>query len=250
MDAKIKELDKVVDFWSCRNCSSDIDCLTGLLNDDEVKLVKDAIRCHQPIPSNTRLFREGSPFQGLYIVKSGCVKLQTTSKTGEIHIRGFYFPGDILGIDSIDNRFYQYDAISVVETRACQLSFEKLSELTLKIPALKKKLFDKIASEIKHNQEEHLFKLSHHDAENKIKLFIISISRKIGVKQPDGTIKIDLPMSMSEIAAFLGMRTETLSRSLKKLTIKGFVKAKEHHSIIIPEIPDELEKVSNLFESG
>lgn len=232
------------DFWDCENCSPKPDCFNGLLTPELQQQLKKVVRCMGPVSSSRYLYRMNDPFHSIYIVKSGAIKLQNVSNNGNKQIFGFYFPGDVIGIDSIETEFYISDAITMGNTSVCKISYERFKFLCLEIPTLQEKLFNKLSSEIRQNQERSLLKSPNLHLDVRLLDFIKTLSKRIGENQKDGSITIDLPMSHIDIANYFGVRSETITRTIHKLSDKGIEKNGKNKLLIRAGYTEKLDRYS------
>jgi CRP/FNR family transcriptional regulator len=118
------ELRVLEDNKGCDCCKSKIKCLDGILNSDERALFGKNIRRHVTFKAEDRIFKVEKKFKSVYAIKSGAVKTQAYAYDGSILIRGFYFSGDLIGIESIGDSFYRNDAIALQTTTVCEIRIE------------------------------------------------------------------------------------------------------------------------------
>jgi len=97
----------------CRNCSSSVRCLSGHLDLKDQALFSSSVRHHIKFGTGKRIFSAEQKFRSLYVIYSGAVKIQAYTYDGTNLISGFYFPGDLIGIESIGDSLYRNDAITL-----------------------------------------------------------------------------------------------------------------------------------------
>ena len=219
---KVNSLQLLKVATDCRLCSSRDRCLGGRLNIEAQALFSNAIR-RIPFETGKKIFKTEQKFGSLYAIYSGAVKVQACAYDGTNLISGFYFPGDLVGIESIGDPLYRSDAIALTQTIVCEIPFNQLKKLFDSIPALQHEVMMLLAEKIRNTESTFIFD-RHSHAEARLLLFLRHISKYIGIDRPDGSTRVHLPMSKSDVACYLDIRPESLSRALKKLESKRVVR--------------------------
>ena len=102
----MSESDRIIDFSkikaTCSNCNLQELCLPRGLHAEDMEKLDHVIKGSRPIQKNKHIFRGDDAFQAFYAVRSGSVKVYTLNESGEEQIIGFYFPGEILGFDAVE----------------------------------------------------------------------------------------------------------------------------------------------------
>ena len=240
----------------CRRCSSSNRCLGGRLSIEEQALFSNTIR-HTACESGKKIYKAEQKTGSLYAIYSGAVKVQAYAYDGTNLISGFYFPGDLVGIESIGDPLYRSDAIALTQTIVCEIPFDRLKELFDPIPSLQHEVVMLFAKKIRNTESTFIFD-RHMHAEARLLLFLRHIGEYIGIRRPDGSLRLHLPMTKSDVACYLDIRPESLSRTLKKLESKGAIRnykrcldlleIEKHIAIICGEIDSNsnLRKISIL----
>jgi CRP/FNR family transcriptional regulator len=168
------------------------------------------------------VYEAGKPVTSLYVVQSGAVKLEKKVEDDISHISGFYFSGDIIGLDSIGHEQYNYNAFALIDTWVCEIRLDKLLSRRRSATAIQKRLNSLLSIKLR-EIDEHLYKTRYLYSEQRLLNFFKMLCAK-NLEKVDGNKNLyKLPMMKSDIANFLGMRSETLSRSIRQLEIKGVV---------------------------
>ncbi len=217
------ELQLLTNFSYCENCKSQNPCLGGGLNPEERKLFSRAIRHRFTFKMGARIFKVENKFKYLYAIQSGAVKIQTYAYDGTNLISGFYFSGDLIGIESIGDNVYRNDAIALSTTTVCEIPFNQLEELCDSIPALRHEVMMLFAKKIRHT-EQAVVHGRHLHAKLRLLRFLQYLYEQNGVSRADGSNRVLLPMSKGDIACYLGLCPESLSRALKKLEKEGVIR--------------------------
>jgi CRP/FNR family transcriptional regulator len=207
----------------CEKCHAQPQCFGGKLNSDQLKLLSGIIRRHATFEAGETIFKVEDRFSPLYAIQSGAVKIQTFAYDGTNLISGFYFPGDLVGIESIGDSTYRNDAVALSTTTVCELPFDQLETLCDSIPALRHEVMMLLAHKIRHTDQTIVHGRRLH-VEARLLLFLRYLCQRNGIRQHDGSERIRLPMSKGDIACYLGLCPESLSRALGKLQSEGIIR--------------------------
>jgi CRP/FNR family transcriptional regulator len=159
------------------------------------------------------ILHEGDPATDLFNVVSGAVKLYKLLPDGRRQMTGFLFPGDFLGIALNDT--YVYTAEALTEVRLCRFPRPKLEALLAEIPALEHQLLGDVATELVAAQDQMLL-LGRKTARERVASFLLMLSRR-AERHGRPANPVALPMSRADIADYLGLTTETVSRTITQL---------------------------------
>lgn len=199
---------------TCNNCSLAELCLPRGLDSDDLQTLDEIIQQRILLQKKQVVFKQGSTSGCIYAVRSGCVKTFTTAKDGEEQILGFHLPGEILGLDGLDNKIHSCSAVALNTATVCELPISELNVLCVKMPGLQQQLLSLISDEISKDHTM-LLLLARRNAEQKLATFLANISERFKVRGYSGDI-FELSMSRNEIGNYLGIADETVSRLLTK----------------------------------
>lgn len=206
---------------SCSNCGLQKICFpTGLSKDDTEKL--DSIVDRGPVlHKGDYLFKSGDPFESLYAIKAGAVKVYSISASGAEHIYGFFLPGDVLGVEALSTGEHNCSAVAIDTCSVCEIPYSQLGSLSLQIPALNQQVFC-LMSKATNDSRLHSEILSKKSAEQKVASFIESIASKF---QSRGYLYSEFSFGAlhRDVAKYLGLTPETLSRVLSKFAKEELV---------------------------
>jgi CRP/FNR family transcriptional regulator len=216
---------------SCKNCHTEKFCLVKNLNDKELFDFNMLVKHRKPLQRGERLFQGGDSFHSLYIVQSGSVKTTVESKDGEQQITGFYFSGDIVGIDGFGSGRHTYSVEALETSSFCEIPFKQFEIVAKKIPLLQQQLFKYISREISREQELILL-LGKMDSNRRLASFLMNMSSQL--QQKGGSANnINLSMTRHDIANYLGLAIETISRILTQLHVKGVLDVMRRNIVIL-----------------
>lgn len=174
------------------------------------------------------LFREGDEAQHIYRVVSGVFRLTRLMENGRRQLIAFGYPGDIIGFPNGDAHTTDCEALSHAQVVSYR---RELLEDGGSDPVLHRQLLQAALSEISAMQE-HFMMLGRKSAREKIASLLCVLTDRVG--EPLGQfIQVALPMSRADIADFLGLTTETVSRSLTQLRKSKIIAIDRIHTVVV-----------------
>lgn len=195
---------------ACSDCSLSKICLPAGLDQESLQTLENTVSRSTPIKKGESVFNMGDPFKLLYAIRSGSVKLVRHTEEGDEQIIGFYLPGELLGLDAIENDEHKCSAIALETLTYCSFPFSRLEELSQMIPGLQHQLFRLMSKELG-NENEMLLSINNKKADQRVATFIGNISTRYHSLGYSST-EFSLAMSRQEIASYLGLTIETISR--------------------------------------
>ncbi len=201
--------------FSCSLCALQTSCVPRHIELSKLSEFENIISRSRILHKGDSLHLEGDPVKSLSILRSGAVKEFITSCAGDQQILAFYLPGEIIGLDSLNQQCYRSSAISLETTTYCALPIDKFATLCQEIPNLQKMML-KTMSKIISFEEKMLLTACNKKADERIATFLISLSKRYSHLGHSAT-EIHLPMSRQEIAHYLGLSSETVSRIFTQL---------------------------------
>ncbi len=215
---------------SCDLCEVREQSVCADLAPRELALVEKTMARRQISPGRA-IMAEGEPNDSLFVVVAGSFRLSKILDDGRRQVTGFLFPGDFTGVRATTANAYSAEALepSVV----CFFPHRFLDEAALAAPGLKDRLIARGQTEY-HKAQDHIVLLGKKTAEERVLSFVALVDRTIG--EPDGAAsrRVPLPMPRQDIADYLGLRLETLSRTLKLLKNDGRLTDVARHFVIVP----------------
>ena len=167
------------------------------------------------------LFRTGERFHSIFVLRSGAIKTYVVLPGGEEQVIGFHTPGDIVALDAIDSGCYVSNAMILDTSCVCPLAYEQVQRLCGRSPELHRRLLRRMSRRIV-DHEDLLLILGQKTAEQRVAAFLLHYSRKqrkLGISDVD----INLSMSRADIASYLALAVETVSRVLTRLQDAGLL---------------------------
>jgi CRP/FNR family nitrogen fixation transcriptional regulator len=174
----------------------------------------------------TQVFRNGEVPKYIYQIKEGAVRSYKLLSDGRRQIAAFYLPGDIFGIETDD--LHRFTAEAIIDTTVWIATqhrpFEKLDEREL---ANTRNVFELLHNSLERAQN-HLFLLGRQEAHERVACFLLEMDRRL--KKPTVIV---LPMTRADIADYLGITIETVSRLLSAFRDRGVISFNGHREVIL-----------------
>jgi CRP/FNR family transcriptional regulator len=200
-------------------------------------------RLTETLDSNGILFWEGDVANDLFEIASGCLRLYKMMPDGRRAITGFMFPGEILGVAFKDRYLFTAEAVTPVRLR--RFPRTQLHASLARAPGLSREVLAMACDELSAAQEQMLL-LGRKTAVERIAYFLVTVARHIEAGGKPARA-IDLPMSRTDIADFLGLTMETVSRVLGKLKVEGLISLPTSHHVTLNQL-GQLQRLAG--ESG
>ncbi|TDG12028.1 fumarate/nitrate reduction transcriptional regulator Fnr [Seongchinamella unica] len=227
---------------NCGNCRLNSICLPLALESDDVQQLDDIIQRSKPLQKNQHLYREGDEFQSVFAVRSGTLKAYKTTDDGREQVTGFYFPGEILGMDGISNNTHASSAKALETAAICEIPFTSLEKLSALMPNLQRHFFQLMSHEITEDQQL-ITLLSKNSADERVAALMLSISTRNARRKLSPT-QFRLPMSRVDIGNYLGLTVETVSRVFSRMQKLELLRVDNKEIEILD--PQGLRKMANL----
>ncbi|MBF0393974.1 MAG: helix-turn-helix domain-containing protein [Alphaproteobacteria bacterium] len=165
------------------------------------------------------VFREGDPATHLYSISQGAVKLYKLLSDGRRQVTAFLFAGDFFGL-ALDGG-YAYTAETMTPALLCRFPRRKLEALFAEVPRLERRLLGLAIDDLAAAHEQMLL-LGRKTAREKVASFLVMLDRRAARRGHHGPA-VALPMSRSDIADYLGLTIETVSRTLTQFRRDGLI---------------------------
>jgi CRP/FNR family transcriptional regulator len=212
----------------CARCDARSQSVCNAIPDTEFRRLVEASTTHTSAPG-TSFIIEGEPASAFFNITGGTAKLYKLLPDGRRQITGFAGVGHFLGLAVSDT--YAFGAEAIEPVRYCRFSRTKLRQLLDDFPAMEKRLLQLASNELVAAQEQMLL-LGRKTARERVASFLLTQSR-LGVICQMPRARFALPMTRGDIADYVGLTIETVSRTLTKLRSDGLVEIPNTTDIVI-----------------
>ena len=163
------------------------------------------------------VYHDKDPLSHLYCVREGAVKTYKLTPEGEEQILGFYFAGEVFGFDGLATKKHGIHAEALQDTELCRIPIHTL----LQQPERMQHFFEVMSHEIRQAQE-HITLVNRNRAEVRIAAMLLDIASRMQQGKP--RLSFDLSISRGDMANYLGLTIETISRILRRMELEGIAK--------------------------
>ena len=191
-----------------------------VLEDDELQRIDEAKKIHNIIPGEV-LFHQGDSCSGIHCVESGLIGVRKIDAEGNSVLLGLAHPGDTLGYRYLlSNNDYQASAEALKPSTVCFIDQSAIRLLLGKNPSLGLRFLRRAAHDLSEAEDKFLqsVTLSVHA---RFAHLLLVLKDRYGSASDAEDISIDLPLSRQDMAALIGIRPETMSRTIKQFEKEG-----------------------------
>ncbi|MEQ8232116.1 MAG: helix-turn-helix domain-containing protein [Gammaproteobacteria bacterium] len=217
---------------ACDECRLRPNCFPDHLKGEFAEHAASVIRPRAPVPRGTYLFRQGMPVTAFYFLRSGSAKAIVTEGDGRESIMSFLFPTDLVGSASMDQTVYHDSVVTLERSSFCELRIGDLSDLFRRDPPTQRAFLAKVSSSILNERHARL-RLEHSSAGERMADFLLELSDRLLALGRD-PYELQLSMSRYDIANYIGLAPETVSRVLRRFDDEGFISVR-HKQLSIRE---------------
>jgi len=168
------------------------------------------------------LFQLGESQSALYVSRRGSLKSVAINEEGDEQVIGFHLPGELIGLDALGSGRHRCLAVALEAGEVCELNLAQLEQAAREVPGLQHGLLRLMGHTVEFNQD-HLTILSRPQAIERLAMFLVDLSFRLQA-QGIASQRFNLPMSRAEIASYLGLVIETVSRGFGRLQEDGLIR--------------------------
>jgi CRP/FNR family transcriptional regulator, nitrogen fixation regulation protein len=179
-------------------------------------------------PRNSEIFGENEPADYVYRVISGSVRTYKILNDGRRQVGGFYLAGDIFGLEFAEEHTFSAEAVS--DAKVVVVKRSAISTLSSRDPAIGGELFALTGRELRRAQDHVLLLVK--SAQERVASFLLEMAERAGSGNT-----VELPMSRQDIADYLGLTIETVSRTLTGLESAATIEVPTSRRIVLRNRP-------------
>lgn len=220
--------------------------MCGALSPEELEAM-NRIAQRKQVPAGTVIMHEGEATDCFANVLDGVVKLTKTMTDGRQHIVGLLFPGDFLGRTMRHESPYRAEAATAAEL--CLFPRADFERLMLRYTDMQTRMLEQTLDELDACHDWTLL-LGRKNANERVASFLLMIARRVreigcNADPTSDSATFTLPLGRSDIADFLGLTTESVSRQITKLKRDGVIALHGNREVEVPSM-GQLLKLADL----
>jgi CRP/FNR family transcriptional regulator len=217
----------------CQACEARHKGICGVLKPDELLyLSQHSVR--KSIETGTELVSDDQDIASYSNILSGVVKLTKMLPDGRQQIVGLQFAPDFLG--RLFRKTSQTTAESATQVNLCSFPSTLINKMIRQSPDLEHRLHEQALAELD-EAREWMLTLGRKTAAEKVASFLFLIARHADPAEDESDgVTFDLPLTRADIADFLGLTIETVSRQMTKLRKDGVIQIENNRHIMVPNI--------------
>jgi len=202
----------------CSTCAFSQACLAQGMNKGDLLQLHVLVEHVGPFHPGDHVFRKGDPFDAIAAVRAGTVKTYLVDRDGHERVLGFHLPGEVIGLDAIDDERYPCNAVALDTVALCRFSFPRMAELAARLPGLQQQLFRLLSRDI----GAAMRLAGDWSADQRMAAFLLGLSQRLAMRGFSPR-RFQLTMARTDIGNYLRLAPETVSRVLKRFQDEGLV---------------------------
>lgn len=228
---------------ACDDCGLDPMCRVLDYGEQGSGIPESILLRRKQISAGEVLFSAGQSFEAIYAVKSGSFKSVTSDHQAGNRVVGFYFPGELVGVEGMAEQRYASTVRALEPGQVCVLHLEHLNQAPRPAQRIQQALIEMLSREVAVNQQL-VAALVRQSAEQRVAAFLLSLSERLRHRGFDADL-FTLRMSRGDIGSYLGLARETVSRLLTRFQQQGMIRLRHKQMRLVD--PDQLRLIATDF---
>ncbi|HEY4644937.1 MAG TPA: helix-turn-helix domain-containing protein [Steroidobacteraceae bacterium] len=179
---------------------------------------------HRQLARGAALFHAGDRLSAVYALRSGCVKEVVFSPEGDELVTGFYLPGELLGLSALPDKRFRSSAVAVEPTRSCEIPWRSLAQSMAMSPEIATELIALTARAASAAQDIAV-SVMRRSALSRVAGFLLAVGARRRERGLHGQ-RFRLGLRRRDIASYLGLTLETVSRSFSELARRNLIRVR------------------------
>ncbi|MBU6460430.1 MAG: fumarate/nitrate reduction transcriptional regulator Fnr [Proteobacteria bacterium] len=225
---------------SCASCNLHALCLPMGMSQHDLEQLDEIIQTKRRVHAGETLYHAGEPFHAIYAVRSGFFKSLLGSQEGREQVIAFHMSGEIMGMDGIASDTYMCDTVALEDSEVCLIQYHHLENILQSCNSIQHHFHKLMSREIMRDQNVMML-LGSMRADERLAVFLLNLSLRYSARG-FSRHEFYLRMSRSDIASYLGLKIETISRIFSSFQAEGYLEVHQKHVII-----KSLEKLQELL---
>lgn len=216
-----------------RYCASKAS-IFSVLEEVQLKEITDKIT-RKSYKKGEIIFFEGDASDKLHVITTGKVKVFKYTKEGKEQILYIIGEGDFLGdLSLLKKDEFKFNAEALEDVDMCQLTKDDFDKVVKENPEISLKILEVLYERI-FKLENLVQSLSTKDIESRISGLLLSFIKDFGIPQ-NNTVRLELPLSREDMANYIGVTRETISRKLNSMQEEGIIDLIGNKTIVLKDL--------------
>ena len=220
---------------TARTASEQLTIYSGLSEEERARV--DTLATLKNLQTNAYLIHQHSEANYIYMLEEGVLIMERSSASGRRQVMAFIYPGNFIGI--AQNEYYEFSVKALTDARLQEIPAKAFITLQDEMPALKENV-RRIGGNILAHTLDQVFALGQKKAHERICFLLQQLQDR---KSGNSAGMIDLVMTRQDIADYLGLTIETVSRAFSKLKREGIINIHSAHTVEILQ-PDHVREMA------
>lgn len=219
------------EYHFCSTCAFSTACIDRGYDKSRLRELHVLVEHVGPYRAGEHIFREGDEFNALAGIRAGTVKTYVTDLNGREQVQGFFLPGEVIGLNAISQSRYPCNAVALDDVLLCRFSFPKMAVLAASMPGLQQQLFRLLSEDI----GKATLLAGDFTADERLAAFLLILSRRYEARGLSAK-RFRLTMARTDIANYLRLAAETVSRILNRFQHDGLIRV-ERREVELLDLP-------------
>jgi CRP/FNR family transcriptional regulator len=206
----------------CTVCALRSLCLCDDMTNDEVRRLEQLVTRRRRLLCDDVLYRMGDQGGTLYAIRLGHFKSMQADRNGREHLTAFPMVGELLGMDSIGTGIHASTAVALEDSEVCEIPYARLLDILPQMPGLLVHFHRLLGREILRGQAAMIF-LGNMRADQRLASFLLNLGERYAMRGYSSRSFL-LRMSRDDIAGYLGLTPECISRQLAAFRRSGWIR--------------------------
>lgn len=213
----------------CCECGKRSYCPANSLIKTRIAVSKRDILQNVSFPTDSYICHQGAPRKNLFFVKSGSIKNVYTNELGDQQIIDFRYAGEFIELMSLEHSTHSSTAVTLEKSLICVFSMRFIMA-NRRINGFLENIQKRSETEIRHHHEA-LLSNNRHSANKRLGIFLLDIIERQSLNY-DNSAMFQLAMSRTDMANYLGLAPETVSRTFSHYVKQGLITVRKKNIAI------------------
>lgn len=209
-----------------------------VLKDEDLRRINEAKRGREWLPGEV-LYLQGEECAGIYCIESGMIGVRKIDAEGNSVLLGIAYPGDTLGYRSLlMNKEHEVSAEVLKKGTVCFIDRATVTSLLAHNPSLGHRFLQRAVKDLGEAEDKFLESVTL-TVRARFAHLLLVLKERYGARAEDGGLSLELPLSRQDLAAMIGVRPETLSRTIRQFEEEGIARF-SGRTVRVPKIENLL----------